>query len=81
VVGETIPFLLSFIYASETFDKEYIGTSMAIFDSIIDMSLAVGPFLGILVFGISGQIASPFIIAVVPSVICLVVSFLCLKRG
>jgi len=81
VVGETIPFLLSFVYASETFDKEYIGTSMAIFDSIIDLSLAVGPFLGILVFGISGQIASAFIIAVVPSVICLVVSFLFLKRG
>ena len=75
VVGETIPFLLSIVYASETFDKKYIGTSMAIFDSIIDLSLAVGPFLGILAFGISGQIASPFIIAVIPSLIFLVVSF------
>lgn len=81
VVGETIPFLLSIVYASETFDKKYIGTSMAIFDSIIDLSLAVGPFLGILAFGISNQIASPFIIAVIPSVICLVVSSLYLKRG
>ena len=75
VVGETIPFLLSIVYASETFDKKYIGTSMAIFDSIIDLSLAVGPFLGILAFGISNQIASPFIIAVIPSLIFLVVSF------
>lgn len=81
VVGETIPFLLSIVYASETFDKKYIGTSMAIFDSIIDLSLAVGPFLGILAFGISNQIASPFIIAVIPSVVCLVVAFYLPKRG
>ncbi|UCB42086.1 MAG: MFS transporter [Dehalococcoidales bacterium] len=71
VVGETITFLLSFVYASEAFDKRYIGTSMAIFDSMIDLSLAVGPFLGILAFGISNQINYPFLIAVIPSVICL----------
>ncbi len=75
VVGETIPFLLSFVYASGSFEKEYIGTSMAIFDSIIDLSLVVGPFLGILAFGITNQIACPFIIAIVPAVICLLVSF------
>ena len=75
VVGETITYLLSFVYASEAFDKRYIGTSMAIFDSIIDLSLAVGPFLGILAFGISGQLLYPFVIATIPSIICLVVSF------
>ena len=75
VVGETISFLLSFVYASETFDKRYIGTSMAIFDSIIDLSLAAGPFLGILVFGISKQINYPFLIVMIPSVICLIFAF------
>jgi len=75
VVGETIPFLLSFVYASGSFEKEYMGTSMAIFDSIIDLSLVVGPFLGILAFGISNQIAHPFIIAVIPAAICFIVSF------
>lgn len=75
VVGETISFLLSFVYASETFDKRYIGTSMAIFDSMIDLSLAVGPFLGILAFGISNQINYPFLIALIPSAICLIFTF------
>ncbi len=75
VVGETISFLLSFIYASETFDKRYIGTSMAIFDSIIDLFLAAGPFLGILAFGISNQIDYPFLIALIPPLICLVFTF------
>jgi len=74
-IGETVTFLLSFVYASESFEKEYMGTSMAIFDSIIDLSLAVGPFLGIIVFGISNRIAYPFVIAIVPALICLVVSF------
>jgi len=74
-IGETVTFLLSFVYASESFEKEYMGTSMAIFDSIIDLSLAVGPFLGILVFGMSNRIAYPFVIAIVPASICLVVSF------
>lgn len=80
VVGETISFLLSFVYASETFDKRYIGTSMAIFDSMIDLSLAAGPFLGILAFGLSHQLAYPFVIAVVPSVICLLFTFSLPKR-
>lgn len=75
VVGETISFLLSFVYASETFDKRYIGTSMAIFDLMIDLSMAVGPFLGILAFSISNQIRYPFLIAIIPSVICLVFTF------
>ncbi len=74
-IGETIPFLISFVYASESFDPEYMGTSMAIFDSIIDLSLVVGPFLGILVFGMTDSIAWPFIIAVVPAAICFAVSF------
>ncbi|MFC1900436.1 MFS transporter [Chloroflexota bacterium] len=80
VVGETITFLLSFVYASESFDPEYMGTSMAIFDSLIDLSLVVGPFLGILVYGITNQISYPFIIAVIPAIICFVVSF-SLKDG
>jgi MFS family permease len=75
VIGETIPFLISFVYASESFDPEYMGASMAIFDSLIDLSLVVGPFLGILVFGITDKLAYPFIIAAFPAVICFAVSF------
>lgn len=80
VVGETIPLLLCFVYASETFDSRYMGTSMAVFDSMIDLSLAIGPLIGILVFGISDNIDYPFIVAAVPSVVFLTVSF-SLKKG
>lgn len=75
VIGETVSLLLSFVYASELFDKRYIGTSMAIFDSVIDLSLATGPILGILAFGVSNQIEYPFLIALIPSVICGVFTF------
>jgi MFS family permease len=75
VIGETIPYLLCFVYASETFDSRNMGTSMAVFDSIIDLSLAIGPLIGIMVFGFSENIDYPFIVAVVPSAIFLAISF------
>ncbi len=81
VIGETIPFLLSVVYASESFDRKYLGTSLAIFDSIIDLSLAVGPFLAILVFGLSGRIDFPFLVAIIPAVVCLVVVFYLPEKG
>ncbi|MFX0202983.1 MAG: MFS transporter, partial [Candidatus Hodarchaeota archaeon] len=74
-IGETITFLLSFVYASESFDQEYVGTSMGIFDSLIDLSLFVAPLISISVFNITTRILYPFIIAVIPASICLIFSF------
>ena len=74
-IGETIAFLLSFVYASESFEQEYVGTSMGIFDSLIDLSLFVAPLISISVFNITARILYPFIIAVVPASICLITSF------
>ncbi len=74
-IGETITYLLSFVYASESFEKEYIGTSVGIFDSIIDLSLFIGPLIGISIFNITAQISYPFIVAAVPAMIYLIASF------
>lgn len=74
-IGETITYLISFVYASEIFNKAYIGTSIGIFDSIIDLSLFIGPLIGISIFNITAQISYPFIVAAVPAMICLIASF------
>jgi len=66
-VGETITYLLSFVYASDTFDKKYIGISMAAFDSIVDLSLFIGPLLAISIYRYTSKIAPIFIIAVIPA--------------
>ena len=68
-VGETITCLLSFVYASDTFDKKYIGTSMAAFDSIMDLSLFIGPLLAVSIYRYTSEIAPIFIIAVIPAVL------------
>lgn len=73
-IGETITLLLSFVYASESFEREYIGTSMGIFDSIIDLSLLVGPLIGISLFSITDRISYPFLVAAVPAFICMIVA-------
>ncbi len=67
-VGETITYLLSFVYASDSFDKKYIGISMAVFDSIMDLSLFIGPLLAISIYRYAGEFAPIFIIAVIPAV-------------
>jgi len=74
-IGQTITFLLSFVYASESFEQKYIATSMGIFDSLIDLSLFVAPLISISVFNITDRILYPFIIAVIPASICLIFSF------
>ena len=66
-VGETIAYLLSFVYASEIFEPEYIGTSMGAFDSIMDLSLFAGPLIAILVYQVTGEIAPVFLMAAVPA--------------
>jgi len=70
-IGETITYLLCFVYASETFDRKYIGTSIAAFDSILDLSLFLGPLIAISVYTSIGQITPIFIIAMVPAVLAL----------
>jgi len=73
-IGETITYLLCFVYASEIFDRKYIGTSMAAFDSILDLSLFLGPLIAILVYNYTGNITTVFIIAMVPAVFALFIT-------
>lgn len=67
-VGETITYLLSFVYATEVFDQKYIGTSMGAFDSAMDLSLFIGPMLAICIYKSTDQIAPIFLIAVAPAI-------------
>jgi MFS family permease len=71
-VGETVTYLLSFVYASEIFQKEYVGTSMAAFDSLMDLSLFAGPLAAVSLYGYTGSIGPAFLIAVVPAFVALV---------
>ncbi len=66
-VGETVTYLLSFVYATDIFDKRYVGTSMAAFDSLMDLSLFVGPLSAVSLYKATGAIAPVFLIAVVPA--------------
>ncbi len=68
-VGETITFLLSFVYASAVFEKDYIGTSMGIFDSLMDLSLFIGPILAIVLYRAFGILEPVFILAILPALV------------
>lgn len=68
-VGESTTFLLSFVYATHLFDNRYMGTSMGVFDSLIDLSLFIAPGLAILLYKTSGAISPVFILVVLPAVI------------
>ncbi|HIJ64653.1 MAG TPA: MFS transporter [Candidatus Hydrogenedentes bacterium] len=66
-VAETITYLLSFVYASETFDKRHIGASVAVFDSLMDLSLLIGPLIAVAVHKSTGRLGFVFLIAVIPA--------------
>lgn len=68
-IGETMTYLLCFIYATEIFDERYIGTSMGAFDSMMDLSLFVGPLLAISLYKTVCTMGPIFILAVVPAMI------------
>ncbi len=66
-IGEATTYLLCFVYATDVFDKKYIGFSMGAFDSIMDLSLFVGPAVAILVYDSVGRTSPVFLIAVIPA--------------
>jgi ACDE family multidrug resistance protein len=68
-VGESTTFLLSFVYATHLFDSRYMGTSMGVFDSLMDLSLFIAPGLAILLYKTSGAISPVFILVVLPAVL------------
>jgi MFS family permease len=80
-IGETTTYLLSFVYAAEIFDKSHIGAGMGVFDSIVDLSLFVGPLLAISIYEASHQMAAVFIIAVVPAILAFFVLSMRLSRS
>ena len=53
---------------AEIFDQKYIGTSMGAFDSVMDLSLFIGPLIAVSVYKATHQIAPIFLIAVVPAI-------------
>jgi MFS family permease len=79
-VGETIPYLLSFVYATESFDPKYVGTAMGAFDSLMDLSLFIGPLLAVLTYRSFGQFAPVFLIAVVPAMLAFFATTIWLPR-
>ena len=79
-IGETITYLLCFVYATDSFDPKYIGTSMGAFDSLMDLSLFIGPLIAISVYGSTGQMAPIFLIAVIPAVFAFFATAIWLPR-
>jgi MFS family permease len=79
-IAETITFLLSFVYASAVFEKDYIGTSMGIFDSLMDLSLFVGPILAISLYKALGNLKPVFMLAVLPAFVALFAAFIWLSK-
>jgi MFS family permease len=66
-IGETVTYLLCFVYASSIFDQKHMGASMGAFDSALDLSLFIGPLVAVSVFRSTGQIEPIFLIAVLPA--------------
>jgi len=76
-----VPYLLSFVYASEAFDTSYIGAAMGAFDSLMDLSLLIAPLLGVAVLGMTGEMAYPLLLAVLPAFLALFVIFAFLRES
>lgn len=76
-----VPYLLSFVYASEAFDPSYIGAAMGAFDSLMDLSLLIAPLLGVVALGMTGEMAYPLLLAVLPAFFALFVIFAFLRES
>jgi MFS family permease len=74
-IGETTTFLLSFVYASNIFEEKYLGTAMGAFDSLMDLSIFIGPFLAISMYKIIGNMHVIFLLAVFPACIAFFSTF------
>ncbi|MBT3363894.1 MAG: MFS transporter [Chloroflexi bacterium] len=70
--GEAMAFLLSFVYGAKIFESRHMGTAMGAFDSVIDLSLMIGPIIGISVYAATQQFAPVFYIVCIPAVLGLV---------
>jgi len=79
-IGEAVSYLLCFVYASGDFEQKYIATSMGVFDSIIDLSLFLGPLVAILLYGYISRIEPLFLIAVIPAVFAFFATAIWLSR-
>ncbi len=79
-IGETVTYLLAFVYAKDNFDERYMATSMGAFDSMMDLSLFIGPLIAISVFKYSGIFAPVFLIAVAPAFLAFFATILWLPR-
>jgi len=76
-----VPYLLSFVYASEAFETSYIGAAMGAFDSLMDLSLLIAPLLGVAALGMTGEMAYPLLLAVLPAFLALFVTFAFLRES
>ena len=79
-LGETTTYLLSLVYAAEGFDQRHLGTSMGAFDSVMDLSLFIGPLMAVSVYKSTGQMAPVFLLAVAPAALALFATALWLPR-
>lgn len=79
-VGETTTYLLCLVYAAEIFDQRYLGTSMGAFDSVMDLSLFIGPLMAVSVYRSTGRMAPVFLMAVAPAALAFFATALWLPR-
>ncbi|GEM_PF-4881053 len=79
VLAET--YLLCFVYATEAFEQRHMGTSMGAFDSVMDLSLFIGPLMAVSIYKSTGQMAPVFLLAVAPAALALFATALWLPQS
>ncbi len=79
-IGEATVFLLSFVYSAEIFSEKHIGASMGAFDSVMDLSLFVGPLLALSIHKATGSIPLVLMIASIPAFLAFFAASLWLPR-
>ena len=54
---------------------------MGAFDSLMDLSLLIAPLLGVAALGMTGEMAYPLLLAVLPAFLALFVTFAFLRES
>ena len=58
-----------------------VGPAMGAFDSLMDLSLLIAPLLGVVALGMTGEMAYPLLVAVLPAFLALFVTFAFLRES
>jgi len=80
-VGEATVCLLSFAYAARLFRQEHMGASMGAFDSVMDLSLFVGPVVAAVSLKALGTVNAVIPIVCIPAALALAAALFRLRQA